>query len=87
MSLWTRALATSRNSATHLWSNLIIIGSGALEAVSQYSDDVAMFAADLFGDPDLKAQLKSLVPDAKWPLVLIGIMVVTKIARNRTLAK
>ena len=85
MSMWKGALATSKNSATHLVANITIIASGALEAASQCGDQILLMAGDLFQDPDLKAQLKALIPSSKWPLVVIGIAILVKLARNRTL--
>ena len=85
MSLWNRALSTSKNSATHLVANVTIVASGALEVASQYGDQLVVMAGDLLQDPDLKAQLKVLIPSAKWPIAVIFIAIVVKVARNRTL--
>jgi len=83
--MWQRALAWSRNSATHLWANLIIAVSAAVEVIAHYGNEIAGAVADLVGDPELKTQLIALVPHDSVPLVIIAIMVVTKLARNRTL--
>ena len=85
MSMWKGALATSKNSATHLVANVTIIASGALEAASQYGDQLVVMAGDLLQDPDLKAQLKVLIPSSKWPIAVIFIAILVKLARNRTL--
>jgi hypothetical protein len=89
--MWQRLLAASKNSATHLWANVCIVAGGAMEALAQCGDDLMSLVGGLIDDPDLKAQLmatlKDIIPHAKWPLVLMAIMVVTKIARNRTLAR
>jgi hypothetical protein len=85
--MWQKALAWSRNSATHLWANLVIAASAVAEAIARYADQVSGVAADLAGDPELKAQLLALVPHDSVPLIIIGIMVITKLARNRTMAQ
>ncbi|HLN10675.1 MAG TPA: hypothetical protein VK281_17185 [Xanthobacteraceae bacterium] len=85
--MWQRALAWSRHSATHLWANLVIAVSVAAEAAAHYADQISGTVADLVGDPELKTQLLALVPHDTVPLVIIGIMVVTKLARNRSMAK
>ena len=87
MSLWQGALATSRNSATHLVANVSIFAAAAVECIAQFGDQLIATAGDLFQDPELKTQLKTLVPGKYWPLALLGIMLVIKIARNRTMGK
>ena len=87
MSLWHSALATSKNSATHLVANVSIFAAAAVEAVAQFGDQLIVTAGDLFQDPELKTQLHAIIPSKWWPLALIGIMVVVKVARNRTLGK
>lgn len=79
--MWRAALAWSRNSATHLWSNIVIAVSAVFGAAIEFADPLA----ELLGDPDFKAQVLALVPHEYAPHVLIGVAVVTKIARNRTL--
>jgi hypothetical protein len=85
MTMWRIALAWSRNSATHLWANVVILVSAGLEAAAELGDQIAELAAELAGDPELKAQVLALVPHEHVPLVIIAIMIVTKMARNRTL--
>ena len=85
--MWRTALAWSRNSATHLWANLVIALSALAEGAGHYADQVAGIAADLVGDPELKAQLLALVPHDRVPLIIIAIMVITKLARNRSMAR
>ena len=87
MSLWQGALATSRNSATHLVANISIFAAAAVECITQFGDQFIVTAGDLFQDPELKTQLHAIIPNKWWPLAMIGIMVVIKIARNRTMAK
>ena len=87
MSLWQGALATSKNSATHLVANISIFVVGAVECIAQFGDQLIVTAGDLFQDPELKTQLHAIIPNKWWPLAMIGIMVVIKIARNRTLGK
>jgi hypothetical protein len=85
--MWQSLLRRCGNSATHLWANLVIAASAAVEALANFGDQIAGTVADLTGDPELKAQLLALVPHDSVPLVIIGIMVVTKLARNRTMPK
>ena len=87
MSLWQGALATSKNSATHLVANISIFAAAAVEAIAQFGDQLIVTAGDLLQDPELKTQLHAIIPNKWWPLAMIGIMVVIKIARNRTLGK
>ena len=87
MSLWQGALATSRNSATHLVANISIFAAAAVECIAQFGDQFIVTAGDLFQDPELKTQLHAIIPNKWYPLAMIGIMVVIKIARNRTLGK
>ena len=85
MSMWKSALATSKNSATHLTANVTIVFAGILEAISQCGDQIVVTAGEFLQDPDLKAQLKAMIPGKWWPLALVGMMVLIKVARNRTL--
>jgi hypothetical protein len=78
-------LSWGRNSATHAWSNLVIAVSALVAALAQFADQLAGVAADLFGDPELKAQIISVIPHDSVPLVVIAIMLITELARNRTL--
>ena len=87
MSLWQGALATSRNSATHLVANISIFAAAAVECIAQFGDQFIVTAGDLFQDPELKTQLHAIIPNTWYPLAMIGIMVVIKIARNRTMGK
>jgi hypothetical protein len=87
MSLWNRALATSKNSATHFVANVTIFASAALEVASQFGDQLIQGAGDLLQDPELKVQLKMLIPSDKWPLAMIFIAIMVKVARNRSLGK
>ena len=87
MNVWHSALATSRNSATHLVANISIFAAAAVECIAQFGDQLIVTAGDLFQDPELKTQLHAIIPNKWWPLAMIGIMVVIKIARNRTMAK
>ncbi len=74
-------LANWRVSLTHLWANVVILLTAILSTVWYSVDQIG----DLFGDPDLKAQLQAVVPASYWPWLFIGVMVVTKMTRNRSI--
>lgn len=72
-----------KRSATHLWANIVILMGGLLASW----DLIIPYVADFAGDPDFKAQLSGIIPAKAWPYVVIAIMAVTKLARNRTMGK
>ena len=77
----------SRASATHAWANIVIAIGTLIEVASDFSDHIATFAADAWGDPDLRAQLLALIPQKHVGVVTVAIMLITKMARNRTLSR
>jgi len=83
--LWQRALAWSKNSATHLVANVVVAGSLALELVATYAGELADLAGEAFGDPELKSQVLSVLPGKAAPVAVILIMLAVKRARDRTL--
>jgi hypothetical protein len=83
--LWRKALEWSRESATHLVANVVMAGSAVLETAASFADELATFAGDAFGDPELKTQVLALLPSRAAPVVVILIMLAVKRARNRTL--
>jgi hypothetical protein len=85
--MWQAFWCFSKQSATHAWANLVIALSAAIEVAAQLGDELADTVADLAGDPELKAQVLALVPHEHGPLVMIAIMIVTKMARDRTLVQ
>jgi hypothetical protein len=77
-SLWTWALARSKDSLTHLWANVVIFASSAFE--------MADLALSLL-DPDINAQIVTVVGDLGGVHIAarvgLGLMLVTKMARDR----
>ena len=76
--MWKRILAWNRDSATHLVANLTIAASAAFEAAVETA---------AFIDDDLRAQIVALIPTRWVPLGTIGLMIVVKLARNRSMRK
>ena len=68
--IWRKALAWSRDSATHLVANVVMAGSAALEAAASFADELAAFAGDALGDPELKTQVLALLPSKAAPVVV-----------------
>lgn len=73
--MWQKLIAWSQNSLTHLWANTVSVGMAVFGGVSY-------FASEIF--PDVKDQIQQLVPSQWWPWIVVGIMIVTKMARNRS---
>jgi hypothetical protein len=73
-------LAGWRVSLTHLWANVVILLTAIISSAWYLIDQIG----DLFNDPNLKTQLQTLIPATYWPWVLVGVMVATKMARNRS---
>lgn len=78
-SFWTRTLAAGRNSATIVWTKLVIIASGLVAVLDKI--------ADLAGDPSLTSQIQQYLTPQIVGYVMIAIMFVNVWARVRTLGK
>ena len=77
-SLWQRALAGARGSATVLWARFCM-ALGALAATLSS-------LADLLDAPGLKDAVQGALGDPKWvALFIVATAVVTELARRRTL--
>lgn len=70
--MWQKITA----SWTHLWANIVSVGMAAFGGVSY-------IATEIF--PDVKEEIQQLVPAQYWPWIVVVIMVVTKMARNRSI--
>jgi hypothetical protein len=91
LSLWSTALKWSKDSATHLWANLVIAASVVAGAAMTFGNELLDTAAWVLDDPDLKAQVvgyaQGHVSKDLVPLLMIAVAIVSKKARDRTLAK
>ena len=78
--MWARIKACCLNSLTIAWSYCVAFAGAAMQGVDSLADAV--------GDPNLKDQISASIGDAKTAgRVLLGISVVTIIARLRSLRK
>ena len=78
--MWARIKACCLNSLTIAWSYCLALAG----AVMQGLDSIA----DALGDPNLKDQISASIGDAKTAgRVLLGISIVTIVARLRSIRK
>ena len=77
----------SQGSLTHAWANIVIAISAVIEAIAFWAEPIANGIADLMSDPTVGPAILAYIPSDKVPLFTIAIMLVTKVARNRTLPK
>lgn len=78
--MWARIKACCLNSLTVAWGYLLAFAGAAMQAIDA--------AADTLDDPGLRDQISAAVGDAKTEgRILLGISIVTIIARLRSLGK
>jgi hypothetical protein len=78
--MWTRIKACCLNSLTIAWSYCLAFAGAAMQGLDSI--------ADALGDPSLKDQISASFGDARTAgRVLLGISVITMIARLRSLRK
>ena len=78
--MWTRIKACCLNSLTIAWSYCLAFAGAAMQGLDSL--------ADALGDPNLKDQISASIGDARTAgRVLLGISIVTMIARLRSLRK
>jgi hypothetical protein len=78
--MWARIKACCLNSLTIAWSYCLAFAGAAMQGLDSL--------ADALGDPNLKDQISASIGDARTAgRVLLGISVVTMIARLRSLRK
>jgi hypothetical protein len=78
--MWMRIKACCLNSLTIAWSYCLAFAGAAMQGIDSM--------ADALGDPSLKDQINASIGDAKIAgRVLLGISVITMIARLRSLRK
>ena len=78
--MWGKIKASCLHSLTIAWGYVLALGGGAMSLV----DGIA----DALGDPNLKDQISAAVGDAKTTgRILLGISIITIVARLRTLKK
>jgi hypothetical protein len=78
--MWARIKACCLNSLTIAWSYCIAFAGAAMQGLDS--------VADALGDPNLKDQISASIGDARAAgRVLLGISVITMIARLRSLRK
>lgn len=76
-STWQRMLAASFNSATILWSYLVAIGAAILAFISAL--------AEVLGMTEVRDMIQKTISAEFLGITLAGIMVITIIARLRTI--
>lgn len=78
--MWGRIKSTCLHSLTIAWSYVLAIVGGVMSTI----DNVG----DALGDPGLKDQISAAIGDAKLAgRVLLGISIITILARLRSLKK
>jgi len=78
--MWGKIKASCLHSLTIAWGYVLALVGGAMSLV----DGIA----DALGDPNLKDQISAAVGDAKTTgRILLGISIITIMARLRTLKK
>jgi hypothetical protein len=78
--MWSRLKSFCLNSLTIAWGYLLALAAAVMQAVDAI--------ADLLGDPGLKDQISQSIGDTKTVgRILLGISVITIIARLRSLRK
>ena len=78
--MWARIKACCLNSLTVAWSYCLAFAGAAMQGLDS--------VADALGDPNLKDQISVSIGDARTAgRVLLGISVITMIARLRSLRK
>lgn len=78
--MWARIKACCLNSLTIAWSYCLAFAGAAMQGLDS--------VADALGDPNLKDQISASIGDARTAgRVLLGISVITMIARLRSLRK
>ncbi len=78
--MWERIKACCLNSLTIAWSYCLAFAGAAMQGLDSI--------ADALGDPNLKDQISASIGDPRVAgRVLLGISVVTMIARLRSLSK
>jgi hypothetical protein len=78
--MWARIKACCLNSLTIAWSYCLAFAGAAMQGIDS--------VADALGDPNLKDQISASIGDARAAgRVLLGISVITMIARLRSLRK
>jgi hypothetical protein len=78
--MWARIKACCLNSLTIAWSYCLAFAGAAMQGLDS--------VADALGDPNLKDQISASIGDARTAgRVLLGISVITMIARLRSLRR
>lgn len=78
--MWARIKACCLNSLTIAWGYCLAIAGAAMQGLDS--------VADALGDPNLKDQISAAIGDARTAgRVLLGISLVTMVARLRSLRK
>jgi hypothetical protein len=78
--MWAKAKAYCLNSLTIAWSYILAFAGVMMQGIDAL--------ADALGDPSLKDQISASIGDAKMAgRVLLGISVVTIVARLRSIKK
>ncbi len=76
-SMWERALIASRESATILWTKLLAVGTALF--------GILVYGADLIGDPQVSAAIKTVLTPEVLTWVSIAVTIITAAARLRSL--
>jgi hypothetical protein len=78
-SAWQRTLKAGKQSATIVWTKVVILAGGLMAVLDKISE--------LAGDPSLTAQIQQYVTPQIVGYVMVAIMFVNVWARLRTLGK
>lgn len=76
-SIWNRMLDASMGSATILWSYVVALGAAIITLISA--------TAEVVGMPEVRGMIEKTVSPELMGLTLLGITIVTIIARLRTI--
>lgn len=76
-SIWERAVEACKDSATILWARFVAI----VGAVALYLGDIA----NVLGAPGVSSAIQTYADPKVVGMVMIGVAVITEIARRRTI--
>ena len=75
--VWQNILAACKDSATMVWARFVIVITAFIQFVAN--------SADQLGSPEFSQTIKDYLDPNYVGFILIGVMLVTIYARNRTL--
>lgn len=75
-SSWDRLKGLFRNSLTILWARFLTLSGVALTLIVSYTSD-----------PSVMTAIQQFIPAEYWPLVIIGVGLITELVRSRSLGE